>query len=73
MNEISAQTQHLPGEIAETWIAAYTEEMLEAREEATIEAYTRVLEKFACWLSPPWQLRPIPSAGHHPHSYRGLS
>ncbi len=64
MNEISAQTQHLPGEIAETWIAAYTEEMLEARDEATIEAYTRVLEKFACWLS----LRPGNSGQFRPQA-----
>ena len=51
MNETSAMIRPFPGEIAETRIVAYTEEMLAARDEATIEAYTCILEKFANWLA----------------------
>jgi site-specific recombinase XerD len=33
------------------WIAVYAEEVLATKDEATIEAYIRILEKFAGWLS----------------------
>ena len=36
---------------AEAWIIAYTQDVLAAKDEATIEAYTRILKRFAEWLS----------------------
>lgn len=36
-----------PEQGAESWIDTYREEILRARDEATIEIYTRILEKFA--------------------------
>src|SRR5258708_21825533 len=51
MDEVPANRQPFPGQGAGAWIDAYHEKMLESRDEATIETYTRVLEKFAEWLS----------------------
>jgi site-specific recombinase XerD len=64
MNEIPVKIRLFPGQKAETWIVAYPEEVLEARDEATIEAYTRILEKFAAWLA----LRPGNSGQFHPQA-----
>src|SRR5216684_9157299 len=36
---------------AETWISTYTQDILAAKDGATIEAYTRILKRFAEWLS----------------------
>ncbi len=36
---------------AETWISIYTQDMLAAKDRATIEAYTRILKRFVEWLS----------------------
>jgi hypothetical protein len=47
MDEAQTSLTFSPGQRAAIWIDAYQEEMLEARDEATIEAYTRILEKFA--------------------------
>src|SRR5258708_37857869 len=58
MDEVQAPITPFPGQGATDWIDAYQEEMLTAKDEATIEAYTRILEKFAEWLS----LRPGNSA-----------
>ena len=35
---------------AEAWITAYTQDVLAAKDGATIEAYTRILKRFAEWL-----------------------
>jgi site-specific recombinase XerD len=53
-----------PEQGAESWIHTYRGELLQARDEATIEAYTRILEKFAAWLS----LRPGNSGQFHPQA-----
>ncbi len=36
---------------AEAWITAYTQDVLGAKDRATIEAYTRILKRFTEWLS----------------------
>ncbi len=36
---------------AVAWITAYTQDVLVAKDGATIEAYTRILKRFAEWLS----------------------
>src|SRR6266852_9388624 len=36
---------------AVAWISTYTQDMLAAKDGATIEAYTRILKRFAEWLS----------------------
>ena len=36
---------------AEAWITAYTQDVLAAKDAATIEAYTRILKRFTEWLS----------------------
>jgi site-specific recombinase XerD len=51
MNEAQTSLIPFPERRAAVWIDAYQEEMLQARDEATIEAYTRILEKFTEWLS----------------------
>ena len=51
MDEVPANRQPFPGQGAGAWIDAYQEEMLQARDEATIETYTRILEKFTAWLA----------------------
>jgi site-specific recombinase XerD len=50
MDGVPAKIPSLRGQGAETWINAYKEEMLEALDGATIEAYTRILKRFAEWL-----------------------
>ncbi len=64
MDEVPANRQPFPGQGAGAWIDACQEEMLESRDEATIEAYTRILGKFAEWLS----LRPGTSGQFHPQA-----
>jgi len=74
MDEVPANRQSFPGQGAGAWIDAYQEKMLESRDEATIEAYTRVLEKFAEWLSlRASQLWPVPPPGDDAHRHRVLS
>ncbi len=74
MNEVQASTKPFPNLGAAAWIDAYQEEILTTKDEATIEAYTRILEKFAVWLSlRASQLRPVPSPGDDAHRHRGLS
>ena len=51
MDEVQASTKPFPNQGVAAWIDAYQEEILTTKDEATIEAYTRVLEKFAEWLS----------------------
>jgi len=51
MDEVQTAITPFPSQGAAVWIDAYQEEMLTAKDEATIEAYTRILEKFAEWLS----------------------
>jgi len=51
MNEAQTSLTFSPERQAVGWIAVYQEEMLDTRDEATIEAYTRILEKFTEWLS----------------------
>jgi hypothetical protein len=64
MDEVPANIQPFPGQGAGAWIDACQEEMLESRDEAAIEAYTRILGKFAEWLS----LRPGTSGQFHPQA-----
>ena len=65
MNNVAASAiLPFPEQGAASWIHTYRVEVLEARDEATIEAYTRILEKFAAWLS----LRPGNSGQFHPQA-----
>ena len=64
MDEVQAQITPFPSQGAAAWIDTYQEEMLTAKDEATIEAYTRILEKFAEWLS----LRPGNSGQFYPQA-----
>ena len=64
MNEAQTSLIPFPERRAAAWIAAYQEDMLQTRDGATIEAYTRVLEKFAEWLS----LRPGNSGQFRPQA-----
>ena len=64
MNEVQASTKPFPNQGAAAWIDAYQEEILTTKDEATIEAYTRILEKFAVWLS----LHPGNSGRFHPQT-----
>ena len=64
MDEAQASTKPFPNQGAAAWIDAYQEEILTTKDEATIEAYTRILEKFAEWLS----LRPGNSGQFHPQA-----
>src|SRR6266852_6459816 len=64
MDDVQAQITPFPERRATAWIDTYQEEMLTAKDEATIEAYTRILEKFAEWLS----LRPGNSGQFHPEA-----
>ncbi len=74
MDEAQASTKPFPERRAAAWIDAYQEEILTTKDEAMIEAYTRILERFAEWLSfRASQLRPVPSAGDDAHRHRGLS
>ena len=74
MDEVQVSTESFPNQGAAAWIDAYQEEILTAKDEATIEAYTRILEKFAEWLSlRASQLRPVPSPGDDAQRHRGLS
>ena len=41
----------LPLPPAETWIVEYTQTVLASRDQATIDAYTRVLKRFTSWLA----------------------
>ena len=61
---MQASTKPFPNQGTAAWIGAYQEEMLTAKNKATIEAYTRILEKFAEWLA----LRPGTSGQFHPRS-----
>lgn len=53
-----------PGQDAEIWITAYTQEALEHRDQRTIEAYTRILKRFADWLA----LKPGNNAQFYPQA-----
>jgi site-specific recombinase XerD len=64
MDEVPANRQPFPGQGSAAWIDAHQEEMLQARDEATIETYTRVLEKFTAWLA----LRPGISGQFRPQA-----
>ncbi len=64
MDEVPANIQPFPGQGSAAWIDTYQEEMLQARDEATIETYTRVLEKFTAWLA----LRPGNSGQFRPQA-----
>ena len=64
MDEVPANRQPFPGQGSAAWIDAYQEEMLQARDEATIETYTRVLEKFTARLA----LRPGNSGQFRPQA-----
>ena len=64
MDEVQTSLTPFPSQEAVAWIGAYQEEMLTAKNKATIEAYTRILEKFAEWLA----LRPGTSGQFHPRS-----
>ncbi len=64
MDEAQASTKPFPNQGDAAWIDAYQEEILITKDEATIEAYTRILEKFAEWLS----LRPGNSGQFHPQA-----
>jgi site-specific recombinase XerD len=46
-----AKIQTFPSPSIETWITEYTEEVLAAKDPATIDAYTRVLRFFLTWLA----------------------
>jgi len=64
MDEVRAPITPFPERRATAWIDTYREEMLTAKDEATIETYTRILEKFAAWLS----LRPGNSGQFSPQA-----
>ncbi len=64
MDTVPAEIQPFFSQEASIWIAVYAEEVLATKDEATIEAYTRILEKFAEWLS----LRPGNSGQFHPQA-----
>jgi len=64
MDTVPANVQPFPGQGADVWIEAYKEEVLAAKDEATIEAYIRILEKFAAWLT----IRPGNSGQFHPQA-----
>ena len=64
MNEAQTSLIPFPERWAAAWITAYQQDMLQTRDNATIEAYTRILEKFAEWLS----LRPGNSGLFRPQS-----
>src|SRR5260370_37490968 len=49
---------------AGTWITAYTQDVLAAKDWATIEAYTRILKRFTEWLS----VRPGKHDQFHPQA-----
>jgi len=55
MEATSAKTLPFAGSVAHqeagAWITAYTQDVLVAKDGATIEAYTRILKRFAQWLS----------------------
>ena len=55
MEATSAKTLPFASSVAHqeagAWITAYTQDVLVAKDEATIEAYTRILKRFAQWLS----------------------
>jgi hypothetical protein len=44
MGTVSANVPPFPGQGADAWIEAYKEEVLAAKDAATIEAYIRILE-----------------------------
>ena len=64
MDSEPANIQPFPRQGAVAWIDAYKQEMLQAKDEATIEAYTRILEKFTEWLAS----RPGNSGQFHPQA-----
>jgi len=64
MDEVQTSLTPFPSQGAIAWIGAYQEEMLTAKNKATLEAYTRILEKFAEWLA----LRPGNSGQFHPRA-----
>jgi integrase len=64
MDEVQVSTESFPNQGAAAWIDAYQEEILTTKDEATIEAYARILEKFAAWLS----LRPGNSGQFRPQA-----
>jgi len=55
MEATSAKMLSFAGSVAHqeavAWITAYTQDVLVAKDAATIEAYTRILKRFAEWLS----------------------
>jgi len=61
---VQTSLTRFPSQGAVAWIGAYQEEMLTAKNKATLEAYTRILEKFAEWLA----LRPGNSGQFHPRA-----
>jgi len=68
MEAPSAKMLPFAGEAAHqeagAWITAYTQDVLAAKDGATIEAYTRILKRFAEWLA----LRPGNSGQFHPQA-----
>jgi len=64
MGTVPVNVQPFPGQGADVWIEAYKEEVLVAKDAATIEAYIRILEKFAAWLT----IRPGNSGQFHPQA-----
>jgi site-specific recombinase XerD len=64
MGTVPVNVQPFPGQGADVWIEPYKEEVLAAKDAATIEAYIRILEKFAAWLT----IRPGNSGQFHPQA-----